>query len=397
MSGSLRLPGGVYEACQYFMPRMMFLHTARGPQLQWGDIVQALHDVPTGCTDLASGAFWDEWMIRWERHGIACVEQAKRVHPGPGRARCYRTAAASFHWAEFMYFSDRERKTRLRERVRDCFLESLKDSDLDVSMGVVRWQGVEIPYYLLLPTGNRWYGPRPPCVILSNGLDSVTELEPFAFAEQFLERGMAALLFEGPGQGRQVGCTPLDPRVELIVPELVRALRAGNAVDCERLGFFGVSFGGYLALRVAQHAGHLFRGVVNLSGGPCLAPYATLPRRLKEDFEYAFMPDDVEAMQARFDALRLDLSRRCETDVLSIHGALDDIFPVSGIELLEQAWAGRHRAVIYPRAAHVCLNHIGQYSVDLTDWLAERLLPDAPVRDQQAPRDEEPFCSAVLN
>ena len=375
-----KLPESLYAACHYFLPRILFLQSTHGAQVQWGDVAQALHDFPADCTDMASARFWDEWMVRWARLGDEHLTLADLSTSEQGRARCLRAAAGAYHWAEFMYFSDRARKTQLREQVSQCFKQSLQGSGLNVQSGAMSWHGHRIPYYLIMPDGAQARSERPPCVILSNGLDSVTEVEPFAFAEQFVSRGIAALLFEGPGQGVHVGQSPLETRSELLVADLVTHLRGLQCVDTRRVGFFGVSFGGYLALRVARYLGRDFKGVVNLSGGPRLAPFAGLPRRLKEDFQFAFMEDDAQAMQQRFDDMAQpfeDLSAQpCQTDVLSIHGELDDIFPVQGIRELHTAWGARHHQRIYPRAAHVCLNHIGSYSVELTDWLATRLLPD---------------------
>ncbi len=252
-------------------------------------------------------------------------------------------------------------------------MRGLDRSALQLSTGELQYEDVRMPYYLMLPPGHKKGDPALPCVVLSNGLDSVTEVEVYAFAEQFLERGMAVFLFDGPGQGIHVGCNPIQLEFEAVAERILAHLRTEPAVDSNALGFFGVSFGGYLALRVARKLGKHFKGVVNLSGGPALAPFAGLPRRLKEDFRFAFMGSDEQGMQARFDRLALTDAFALQTDLLSVHGARDDIFPLAPLADLQQIHGARHELRVYPGEAHVCLNYINQYTVGIADWMAQRL------------------------
>jgi len=368
-----RLPAPLYRLCAYFLPRLMFLRSEHGAQIHWGDIAIALQDFPEALQDLSSAEFWQEWMQRWSQLGHDYVTLANQSCSVAGANSAWRSAAACFHWAEFMYFSDPVRKTQMRQRVKDCFMRSLEHTELSLSSGEFMHGEVRVPYYLVLPSQGATSETVWPCVILSNGLDSVTEVEVFAFAEQFLARGIAVFMFDGPGQGINVGCNPIDMQFETVVQQIITRLKTEPAVDTDRLGFFGISFGGYLALRVARYLGQQFQAVVNLSGGPRLSPYATLPRRLKEDFRYAFMGGDAIEMQNIFDQLALTIPEQSTTDILSIHGALDDIFPVAALEDMHQALGDRHQLKVYPSEAHVCLNYINQYSIEVADWLTQKL------------------------
>jgi len=351
----------------------MFLNSKHAAQIYWGDIAIALQNFPSDLQDLSSSEFWDEWMLRWNKLANEYVSLASKSSSTEGARSAWRSAAACFHWAEFMYFSNKIQKTQMRQKVKECFMRSLEDTELLLSSGEFMNGKVRIPYYLVLPSQEATNDTVWPCVILSNGLDSVTEVEIFAFAEKFLARGMAVFMFDGPGQGINVGCNPIDMKFETIVQQIIMYLKTESSIDINRLGFFGVSFGGYIALRVACYLEKQFQAVVNLSGGPCLSPYATLPRRLKEDFRYAFMGVDTIEMQNIFDQLTLTVPEKISTNVLSIHGALDDIFPLAPLEDMHQIIGDRHRLKVYPSEAHVCLNYINQYSIDIADWLAQKL------------------------
>lgn len=368
-----RIPEALYGLSAYFLPRLMFLQSSLGAQTHWGDIAIALQDFPADLQDLSSSEFWEEWMQRWTKLGQTYSHQASNSTTDDSAKRAWRSAAACFHWAEFMYFSDPVSKTALRQKVKECFMHSLQGESINLKTGEFMHGDVCIPYYMMLPAQYSSGNSPWPCVILSNGLDSVTEVELFAFAEQFLARGMAVYLFDGPGQGINVGCNPIEIQFESVIETIITRLQKEPTIDTNHLGFFGVSFGGYLALRVAQHLGQHFLGVVNLSGGPRLSPYANLPRRLKEDFRYAFMGGNDAEMQHIFDNLALPALSACKTDVFSIHGALDDIFPLSALDELHLAMGEQHKIKVYPSEAHVCLNYINQYSMDIADWLSLKL------------------------
>jgi hypothetical protein len=125
---------------------------------------------------------------------------------------------------------------------------------------------------------------------------------------------------------------------------------------------------------------------VNLSGGPRIAPFDGLPRRLKDDFRFAFMPADPAQMQKMFDELALDPAMSPATDGLSISGGLDDIFPAEDLEALNEAWGDRHELVVYGDEAHGCLNKINVVTLQAADWVASRLRSSAiaaPARHSQ--------------
>lgn len=373
-----RVPPALVAAAGYFLPRLMFLATRYAPQVHWGDVAHALDGFPCDDLDLGSATFWDEWRTRWSAQADRYLQRAVTSTTMAGRARADRAAAACLHWAEFMDFDDAARKSALRDAARAAFRRSLAAldpaSDAEFGAGVLP-SGIE--YWAVLPPRSR-RGPGPlPAVVACNGLDSMTEIEVLSLAEAYLDRGIAVVLFEGPGQGNQVGRTPLLVEQETVVAALVERLREHPEIDSGRLAFLGVSFGGYLALRVAQSAvGAEFRTVVNLSGGPRVAPFAGLPRRLRADFTFALTGGGHatdEEMQERLDALVLEPGIPPRTDVYSVHGALDDIFPIAALRELDRGWGARHVLVEHEREAHVCLASIDPVNQDAADRVAGAL------------------------
>ncbi len=382
----VRVATEIYDALGYLGTRLLFLNARYAPQAQWGDIALALDGFPTDNLDISTSEFWDEWRWRWSARADAYITIADRSTTVAGRTHALRSAAACYHWAEFMYFDDPGLKLQLRQQLRGAFLASLEGADIELSQYELPATADRpaVPYWIVLPPERLRRDGGLPAVILSNGLDSVTEVEVLSLAEAYLERGIAAVLFDGPGQGIQSGQTPVLVTMETVVDELVRRLGAEHPrVDTSRLAFVGISFGGYLALRVAASLGDLFRCVVNFGGGPRLANFATLPRRLKDDFRFAFLVKGTDDLQDRFDALALEPGGPPATQVVSVHGALDDIFPVGALEELDRAWGPRHRLEVHAREVHVCLNVINVYTQQTADWVAELL---ASTKQQQTTR-----------
>lgn len=371
MKNKISMP--VYEACHYFFPRLLFLRSTHAPQIHWGDIVNVLYNFPEDNLDLSTTEFWDTWMQRWRALGDDYCAQAEKINFIAGKKRLWRSAAACYHWAEFMYFSDASVKTNLRQKIKIFFKKSLGANTLFIKYGEITHETISIPYYLIYPQKISTYSTTYPCVILSNGLDSVTEVEIFSFAEQFLSSGIAVLLFDGPGQGINLGHSPLAINFESVVEKLIEELLKQPAINQHKLGFFGVSFGGYIALRVAQHISHYFKCIINLSGGPYISPFEHLPRRLKEDFKFAFMENCNDKMRKIFERLTLTNFTKCKTDILSIHGALDDIFPLKAVKEMDCLLGNKHTLIVYDNEAHVCLNYINQYSVQIVEWTKSKL------------------------
>jgi pimeloyl-ACP methyl ester carboxylesterase len=369
------LPAALVQTIGYFLPRLMFLNARIAPQLHWGDVTRALSGFDPDLVDLASGAFWEEWLRRFETLGQEYAEAADRASHPSSRRSFHRSAAACFHWAEFMYFDDATRKTALRQELRRHFLASLGSGAETAQRHRFTYGDRDYATLCFLPADRRDGAPLP-LVLFSNGLDSVTEVEPLSLAEPFLERGIAVVLFEGPGQGLHLGQVPLATQMETFVARLVDELRQDPVLDIGRMGFVGVSFGGHIALRVAWAMPDAFRCVVNYSGGPTVAPYEGLPRRLKQDFAFAF-GSAPEHMPVLLRSIALDPipGGTRHPPLLSIHGALDDIFPLSGVRGHLPETPGLHDLVVHPAEAHVCLNHLHSNAQNMADWAAHHLTP----------------------
>lgn len=126
----------------------------------------------------------------------------------------------------------------------------------------IPFRGRTLPGYLRRPDGGR-SDTRWPVVIIVGGANSTKE-ENHPMTTQFLQRGMATLVYDGPGQNEYLlnGGEPLRMKVyDESVATVVDWLIADGRVDPVRIALFGRSGGGITALH-AMASEHRIKAVV---------------------------------------------------------------------------------------------------------------------------------------
>lgn len=351
-----------FETCELFFSRLFLAG------LDWGDITMVLKDLRKKSTH----ADWTDWHQRWSALGVhyesRAAESVAARHVETARI-AYQKAAACHHYAEFFYFDDLAAKHASRDRVTEIFDRSLPYLHEQVHPLEITHDGLAMPGYLMTPRG-----PGPwPCVVLVNGLDSAKEVELYAFAREFIARGMSAVVFDGPGQGVHIGRVPMVIDFERVVAAVLAEAVTRPEVDRSRIGIFGVSFGGYLAARAAATVPG-FRACINLSGGFDHDSYDSINAMVREDFRVVFGADDDTAMDALAVAsLNLREIPPLRLPLLAIHGELDSIIPMESCERMLQWAAGDTELIRYPGERHVATNYFGDFIPRFCDWMAVQL------------------------
>ncbi|KAF4341232.1 hydrolase or acyltransferase (alpha beta hydrolase superfamily) [Fusarium beomiforme] len=108
---------------------------------------------------------------------------------------------------------------------------------------------------------------RRPTVILGNGYDGSMEDLYHVMGEALLQRGMNAIVYEGPGQPsvRRYQDLGFIPEWERVVTPVVDYALSRDDVDSSKVGLMGFSFGGFLASRAAAFE-HRLAAVIALDG-----------------------------------------------------------------------------------------------------------------------------------
>jgi dienelactone hydrolase/uncharacterized protein YndB with AHSA1/START domain len=356
------ISAATFENCELFFSRLGLA------SLDWGDITMVLKDLRKESTH----EDWADWHRRWSALGVHHEERAAEALEA-GHLETFRTAnrkaAACHHYAEFFYFDDARAKIASRDRVTEIFERGIPYLGETVTALDVTCDGLAVPGYLMRPPGA---GPWP-TVVLVNGLDSAKEVELYAFAREFIARGMAVVVFDGPGQGVHIGRTPMTVDFERVVAAVLEEAVRRPEVDADRVGIFGVSFGGYLAARSAALVPG-FRACVNLSGGFDFDNYRDVNVMVRKDFRFVFDQADDDAMD---ELARTGLNLRgvppLAIPLLAIHGELDTIIPIDSCERMLEWAVGETELIRYPGERHVATNYFGDFIPRFTDWMADHL------------------------
>lgn len=317
---------------------------------------------------------WEDWCAEWRANSqrfeeVAVEAEAAGRHLTAGQA--WLRAALCAHWGKFLFMDDRQQQREASDQTVACFARGMWTL-------VPPAERVEIPYpaggpgaqlagLLRRPQGVE----RPPVVIMVPGLDSVKE-ELQSTADFFLRRGVATLAVDGPGQGESEYDLAIEPAYERPVAAVVDWLVEHGDVDASRIGFYGVSLGGYYAVRAAAHETRL-RAAVGLAG-----PYTFgdlwdgLPGLLRAAFRARSHSDSDDVARER--ALQLTLADvdRVLCPTLIVHGRRDTIIPYSEGERIAAGVDGV-TLVTYDDGNHGASNHFFESRSLMSDWLVEHL------------------------
>ncbi|MBJ8339457.1 alpha/beta hydrolase [Antrihabitans sp. YC3-6] len=242
---------------------------------------------------------------------------------------------------------------------------------------------VEIPYqgghlcgWLLRPPGVT----APPVVIVMGGFDGWRE-EYHVGATYLLDRGVAAFLVDGPGQGetRILHGLHLTPDVPKAFSAMVDHLYADDRL-ADRVGIWGNSMGGFLAALTAATDDRIDACCVN---GGTVRPAEILNRyrRFITKVQALLGIDDPIHAKTVMDSFVLTddtlASLHCPLHVM--HGTPDQIFLIENARaLFERAASTDKTWSEFPDGDHCIYNHSHDKHTRIADWFADRLTEGHP-------------------
>lgn len=306
---------------------------------------------------------WEDWLDAWVETGDAHAALAGEAESKLSAGEAWVRAALAYHFAKFVWVLDVERNHETTRRA----IAALERAHACLDPSAER---VEIPFdgATLAANLRRPHGVEPsPLVVLIPGLDSTKE-EFFHWENVFLQRGLATLSLDGPGQGESGFELHIRPDYEAAVSAALDVVDWGGPV-----GAAGVSLGGYYAPRAAAREPRL-RAVAGVSGafnfGEC---WDGLPGLTRETFQHHSGAHDEE--EARAKAHELDLAPvigELRQPALMVTGKRDRIIPWEQTERIARE-APNASFVLYEEANHVCNDVPYKYRPLVADWLRKEL------------------------
>jgi dienelactone hydrolase len=311
---------------------------------------------------------WDEWLDAWCANGDMHADLAERAGSLLTAGEAWSRATVAYHFAKFVWVVDPGRSRAAADRAVAAMAKTHEHLDPRAERIEVPLDGGRVVGNLRRPSGED----RPPLVLLVPGLDSTKE-EFFRLENVFLDRGMATLSMDGPGQGEAGYDLPIRPDYDVAVTAVLDALAGRPDVDLDRVGLLGVSLGGYYAARVLAFEPRVKAGV-GLSG-----PYRfgdiwdSVPPQTRETFVAKSFASSEEEGRAK--AGELDLSgvaEHIQQPYLAITGKLDRLIPWEQSERAARE-APNGTFLLHEDGNHGCANVPYKTRPVAADWLREQL------------------------
>jgi pimeloyl-ACP methyl ester carboxylesterase len=314
---------------------------------------------------------WAEWLDTWRATGdmhaeLALEAEARERSLSAGEA--WVRAALCYHFAKFVWMVDLDKYRATADKAVSSLYAAHAHLDPTAERLEIPSNGISMVANLRRPSTGR----QPPLVILLPGLDSTKE-EFFNWENVFLQRGLATVSLDGPGQGETGYHSTIRPDYEVAVAALLDSLADRNDLDLMRIGVVGVSMGGYYAPRVAAFEPRV-KAVAPIGGpynfGEC---WDQLPLLTRETFmHHSGAATEAEGRERALQLSLAGVAERISQPMLVIFGKLDRLIPWQQAERLA-AEAPKAELVMYPDGNHVCNNIPYKYRPLVGDWLREQL------------------------
>jgi dipeptidyl aminopeptidase/acylaminoacyl peptidase len=322
---------------------------------------------------------WDDWCAAWVAAG-AEHEQLGRDALAEGRSRSagehLAQAAVYHHFAKFVFVQNLEQMRAAHARAVACLNDALPHLDPPGRRIEMPFEDSRLVGILRLPRAD---GPHP-VVVLIPGLDSTKE-ELRSTETTFLDRRLATLTIDGPGQGEAEYDLMIRGDWAPVAETLWQAIGGLPELDRSRLGIWGVSLGGYYAPRVAAALGDRATACVALAGpfnfGEC---WPGLPQLTRDTFRVrSGAATDEEARQIALTLGMADAAADLVAPLLIVFGRKDRLIPWEQAVRLRDAVTGPVELLMLEDGNHGCANVAPWHRPRTADWLAARLAVPAPL------------------
>ncbi len=318
-------------------------------------------DIPTAFSAAAK---------RWEER----ADEAEKKGHCTAASEYYFVAANLYvaaHWAIFE--DDNLLKIALNDRKNACLDRVISHPPHPMERVEIPFEGRSLAGILHFPVKGQ---PPYPAVIALPGMDSVKEEMPY-YGDPLLERGVAVLRIDGPGQGesnlRKIRVTASN--YEEAGRNAVTLLYKRQEINRKAIGLFGTSMGSYWGLRAAAAESHLAAVAVSAT---CLEPgmnsiFNMASPTFKMNYMYMSGYSDERAFDEFAKTLSLKgLGPKIRCPVLIEAGEFDELSPIQyTIDLFHEIASTNKNLLIFRGERHSISDP--RRNDMASDWLVDRL------------------------
>ncbi|MBI3371038.1 MAG: alpha/beta hydrolase [Betaproteobacteria bacterium] len=196
----------------------------------------------------------ESWHVEWlrvaERNDSRGDAEEKAAHIRTAM-NCWLRAADYYRSAEFWLLPEDPRRLATFDKCERAGRKWMKYLDpAGEPVDIAYENGVSMPAYFIKPKGEQ----RFPVLISFGGLDSFKDELWFMTGRGAVQRGIAVLMVDGPGQGGTLRRHRIATRFDYEVPvgKCIDWLLKRHDVDASRIAVSGSSLGGYYAARAGS-------------------------------------------------------------------------------------------------------------------------------------------------
>jgi dienelactone hydrolase len=317
----------------------------------------------------------EDWVEVCEQLGdsaYALAEEAAREGHALTARRFYLNAQAAYRVGQYGIIEFTQEKLRLYSKLLDSFAKGVGLYDPPLQRVAIPYKDYEMDGWLWLP---RDASDDCPVVLYIAGATGFKEEKHFTCGEM-VQRGMAVLNMDGPGQGSTLifNGGALEVEIERAHMAMIDYLYERRP-RLSRLGMWGESTGGYYVSRTAAVDERVAACVVR---GGSYHPMEVL--RLGPDwlrkFAKLFLNEDLEYVERELmPRMTMEgLAEQIECSLLIAHGDPDPLFGLEGVQrLFDEAPSGDKTLKTWKGAGHGAHEVNTECTAYCADWLADRL------------------------
>ena len=330
-------------------------------EVSYGDVQRIMGNIQT----------WEQWLPAWAEKAQdyeKLAEDAEKRNARRTAAEAWRRAALCWHFGKFNWFDDIEMAQHAQHRLNACFERALWSLKPPGTKVLIPYGEARMAAILRKPLGVE----KPPVVIVMGGLDSVKE-ELQQVADYFLDRGMATLGMDGPGQGETGLKLKIEPSSEKPVGAAIDFLESLGDVDAGRVALYGQSLGGYYVVRACAFEPRIEAAVASAGPYTVADHWDHLPPMTRAGYQYRTGASSPEDARRRVAALNLSgVAEKVACPLLVLHGTADEIVPFAhGERIAREAKNATFRP--YEGGNHSLSNRHYEVRTGLADWMAQRI------------------------
>lgn len=287
----------------------------------------------------------------------------------------YFTAAAYYTMAQGPIHEDGNAvNLALSAKKNACYDKFIQYTGHRIEKVEVPFEATSLPGYLHFPPGTSG---RVPCVVFLGGMDNFKEMLVTSPSDKFLERGIAVLTFDGPGQNearisRNIVCT--EDNFISAGKSAMDLLLARSDIDPDRIGITGISMGSFWLTQIVAHD-HRYKAAAGFyichEPGQATLLNVAIPV-FKDRYMWMAGYHDEDAFDEFAKKLTLEgLGAKITCPYLSVAGEDDDLSPIEHTYKLHDEIKSPNTLVVYRGELHGVTDNMDVRAF-IADWMKDR-------------------------